>query len=833
MRALEIARSLRAGADPVLASVHFLKCLASNFAIDDAAVLTERFTHTVPRPPPSFFVEVAAHVEIAVRAGGHVSAPSVVEFADAFARARTTDAVRTLGLVCLAAPRDNGVAPADLIRLASACEKLGAQDDPGVRGFLLMRLQAVASKLEARSLAECASLLARLGIFSPHLSDAIEHCLVDNPWMFDLPDALKLLPHYNAWRLGPLHKRAFQSLGNRLSECAEFLSPQEALDVIDCFAQVGSVHEVLHQHMHLALLLERGFTELDDRGIAKLVVSMSKVEFYHTGLLREIVLHIQEKPTLVAQWQADDISGFLRTVGLAPVFVPDPLLQLMGCRFATLLPQMDENAMRDLFEVSSRNPQLLRAILNRGGGRALSRQLDLCLPRWSPGACSDVVLAMVLALDLSPLESANAGLCACMVQTDETSASAESRPGKSEFRSPQPEEQLQVVLKSARTYKEKMDTSGEVHFSHTTRKLLKNLFLVDREDEGDVIGASFRRSNRKCRAPWALTGRRGRLPAGGIDTGALLASALENLQGRLMEGSEIFAELRDSPSPSSLLEPVKDEVVGRITSSSVSLDDTATQKAFPTGDAPPVMPAPAVAVAPAVSPEDHATGALVLHGGAGSYVRSFWREGDVDPEKKAHRFEGNTASGGRDAEKSVLRRSELLEVAAQTFASLRLCFGPRAPVPFDRLPRSCFTALAGLLPVASHLLRPGRQDDKVAMKYHLGPLRLEAFVRRPDEPLLLDVFKTVRRIMPYLPRMLGWETWPARRQDYLDGVLTGGGFLSLVREVEVPPFVICMVLRPSRAGRRAGREAVASTTALLIDDGRCGESTEPEAAMPG
>jgi len=157
------------------------------------------------------------------------------------------------------------------------------------------------------------------------------------------------------------------------------------------------------------------------------------------------------------------------------------------------------------------------------------------------------------------------------------------------------------------------------------------------------------------------------------------------------------------------------------------------------------------------------------------------------------------AGGLQRLQDAPLRRSELLEVAAQTLASLQLCFGPCTPLPLRRLPRGCFQAIERLLPVVNNMLGPRRNDDPVVARYHLGPLRMEAFVRRRDEPLAKEVRETLRDMSPFLPHLLGWAEWPLRRIDRIEGFPTGGAFVSLNKEVEVSPFVICMVLR--RKGR--------------------------------
>ena len=81
------------------------------------------------------------------------------------------------------------------------------------------------------------------------------------------------------------------------------------------------------------------------------------------------------------------------------------------------------------------------------------------------------------------------------------------------------------------------------------------------------------------------------------------------------------------------------------------------------------------------------------------------------------------------------------EVCVQTLAVMQLCFsaGPGSEL-FKALPRKTLWTMARLVPMVSYLLRP-RRDDPVAQRYELGPLRLEAFVRRPDEDMQLEVYK--------------------------------------------------------------------------------------------
>ena len=62
--------------------------------------------------------------------------------------------------------------------------------------------------------------------------------------------------------LATVTPEAFQMLAQRLCEEAEELTPQEALDVLRTFSEVGSANEVLLQHIYLRLLLGRSFAEL-------------------------------------------------------------------------------------------------------------------------------------------------------------------------------------------------------------------------------------------------------------------------------------------------------------------------------------------------------------------------------------------------------------------------------------------------------------------------------------------------------------------------------------------------------------------------------------------
>ena len=87
----------------------------------------------------------------------------------------------------------------------------------------------------------------------------------------------------------------------------------------------------------------------------------------------------------------------------------------------------------------------------------------------------------------------------------------------------------------------------------------------------------------------------------------------------------------------------------------------------------------------------------------------------------------------------VLRRSELLEICVQTLAALQLCLAPGGRALAPGLPAASCAAMSRLLPMVGHMLRPRRLEDADAQRYHLGPQRLEAFVRRPDEDIALEV----------------------------------------------------------------------------------------------
>ncbi|CAK9021188.1 unnamed protein product [Durusdinium trenchii] len=50
-------------------------------------------------------------------------------------------------------------------------------------------------------------------------------------------------------------------------------------------------------------------------------------------------------------------------------------------------------------------------------------------------------------------------------------------------------------------------------------------------------------------------------------------------------------------------------------------------------------------------------------------------------------------------------------------------------------------------------------------------------------------------MIPFIPRFMGWETWDLRPQDTLNGEETGGAFMTLQRDLEIPPFIVCLVLK--------------------------------------
>ncbi|CAJ1433704.1 unnamed protein product [Effrenium voratum] len=326
---------------------------------------------------------------------------SAVVLADAFARTACHEGAQVLSLVCLSTPPTLPLSPVEVMQFTQCLGLLGRDSfhDPAVRGFLLMRLQQVAPQMDGQSLAVCAKELAHAGLYSPDLSHEIQRQLAGNPWSFTAGDLQCLLPHFKTWKVAQLQKRAFHSLGNRFAEHAELLSPDQALEVIETITNVGNVHEVALQTLFLRLLLERSFTDLPGAGIARLAASMSKVQHYHTGLLRELIFYIQEEPQVLKSWGPKDLSGCLRSFGLAPVRVPRAMQVMLGCRYSALLPEMTNTDLKDLFEISGWHPELLRSVALRGT-RALEAKLRAAAPEWGPRACVDAVLALVLAADV-------------------------------------------------------------------------------------------------------------------------------------------------------------------------------------------------------------------------------------------------------------------------------------------------------------------------------------------------------------------------------------------------------------------------------------------------
>jgi len=764
MRALEVARALKAVSDPSRLATQFLRDLPLFPALDDVAVITQRFArHTTP-PSASFFGGVAEHIEATLRgcgsvsSGCHISCASVAVLADAFAHVRYNAGVGALGLACLQVEPTAVLAPQDLLRCTWACADLGAQDDSAVRGFLLMRFQGAVQSMEPCDLSESGGVLAGMGIYSPELAAAIELRLEGDPWSFALRDIKNLLPHFSTWKLGLIQKRAFQTLGLRFSESTEVLSPQDAVAVIDVFTAVGSVNEVLLQHLYLRLLLDRSFVELPPKGLACLAISMHKVEHYHAGLLREIVAHVCEVPSLVASWTATDLNGVLRTFGLAPVHVPAHMLRLFGCRFGALLPTMDAAALRDFFEVSARHPELLRASLIRGGGRTLAALLRSALPQWAPSACADAWLALVLAMDSSPSSRSGLGGCACVV------ARPPQAPQNS-FRTDQPEDQLRVVMKATVHWRQKDHRPKELKNRYGPNAILNHIFLVD----DPPLPAHSVWPPRCCGAPWALSGRRSRKLVS-VDPVQLLGLVIPHLLGRLQGRGRDLGEIPGMPSSAALLEP--------------------TEAASPKDSTSPLA-------ATGLLTSTTAVDLLEIDNTVSNQAAA--SHGELCSSSSVSGHAVSSVASKSELWQETTRRSELLEVGLQVLTTLQLSFGPGLLMPAIASPQalslaSC-RAVSRITLLVDHLLRPRRTEDGVVTKYRLGPHRLEAFIRRPDEKLVKDVRITLVKIMPFIPRLLGWEQWPARRVDQLEGRVTGGALISLQHEVEVPPFVICVVLR--------------------------------------
>lgn len=790
-RLLEVARALRQDADTTRAAALCLGVLAASPPplADDVAALAQRFARHRRPPPQAFFSDVALHLERSLRSGAAestLSGTGVAVLADAFAEAHCGgESVNTaLGLACLSTPPTTVVGSQELLRLTRACLLLGGSlDTHAIRSFLLMRLQVTAPNMEACDLAEAARVLAQAGLYSPDLSRAVDLMLSGSPWNFQPPDLLKLLQHFKRWKLGPLQRKAFQTLGNRISENAELLSAPDALEVVNVFAEVGSAHEVLLQHLHLRLLLDRSFVQLTPEGIAELTFSMAKVQHYHTGLLREIGAEMGESPALVAAWSPGHLHGVLRCFALAPVRLPDMTLNMLGCRYSTLLRVGDVQpaGLSDFFEVAAQYPNLLQVVLARDAGRALQRVFHESARHWSPRTCADALLAIALALDASPGSDPERSGCACMAGR----AAAPQEPGG--FRTQQPAYQLRVALRHSRNYKQR--ATKRIHFRRLvaradvpdnarTKSSLPNLWFA----EGTVADAAIAPGNGRCSAPWAQLGRRRRqnlVRSRSTSTAQkLLAGVLQQLLQGFQRGGESLAELPGlAPAAAELL-----------LEESSALDSLLFL---------PGTLAGTQAKKPALLPEPH--GQI---GGSSLPMDSEKVHTEEFGAKRGGAEEENSSTGPSSdppTEHEVMRRSELIEIAVQTLAALQVCIAPRAAAPLlSALPFESCRLLARLSPLVRHVLRPRREEDETAQRYHLGPQRMEAFARRPDEAMVLEVYKSLHGVMPFLPSTLGWNVWPSRKLDRLHGEETGGAHISIRREVEMPPFVICIVMRQKR-----------------------------------
>eukprot|EP00438_Fugacium_kawagutii_P009994 Skav225078 [mRNA] locus=scaffold987:203108:204970:- [translate_table: standard] len=603
-----------------------------------------------------------------------------------------------------------------------------------------MRLQVVAGQMDGTSLAICAKHLALAGLYSPEISEEVARQLEGNPWSFTPSDLQCLLPHFATWRLGEDQKRAFHTLGRRFAEHAELLSPMQALKVIETFTDIGNVHEIALQTLFLRLLLERSFTELGV-GVARLAASMSKVQHYHTGLLREIVCYIQEEPEVLKDWTALDLSSTLRSMGLAPVKVPSATQVLLGCRYSALLSSMDKADLKDMFEISSWHPEVLRGVVLRVG-RSLNARLYSVAKEWGLRACADAALGLVLAAEMPQKAFTGCQGCAC--------GAAGALLPRNQFRTEQPESQLQVVLRAARSYKQRGLRQRVARPDMPLKGHARDLFFAE------PALLQLPRSNR-CEATWALPqGRRHRRVQPTPQLAIMLGDVFPLLLGRLYKLSQSLSELPGAAMPAALIEglPPHLENVG-VTPPMISEEN--------------VLPLP------------------------------------LSESSSAHWWEQPPEStpDGRDAhvwkrDLETMRRSEMLEVCVQTLAVMQLCFsaGPSSSL-LSALSKDTLETMARLVPMVTYLLRP-RRDDPVAQRFHLGPLRMEAFVRRPDEKMQKEVYKVLQNMTPFLPRVLGWKTWDARPQDRLNGQTTGGAFLKLQRDQEIPPFIVCLVLRKKR-----------------------------------
>lgn len=778
MRVIDVARVLRTpGGDRRKLAEQFLGILPS-VTLDDAAVLAQRFAKHPEPPPREFFLHVATHFKTVLCADGALpgKTPGVegaALLADAFAHVRFVEGNDVLGLLCLSASTTDSLAAHDLIIFAESCLALGAHHDAAIRSFLVMKIRLTAGRMEIRDLVRMSVVLAHMNIFSLELASSIELHLLGEPYGFDVEDLILLLPHYKKWNLGIVQKKAFQTLGFRLSKRTEYLNPHEALQVVDTFASVGHAHEVLLQHLFLRLLLDRSFTQLPPNDLVKLAAAMSRVQHYNTGLLREIVAHVGEEPDTVRSWTADDLSASLRSFGLAPVHVPDPTVRLMGCRYAALFPDLSAAQLRDFFEMCVQYPQLLRTSM-RQRERKVSEQLQKALPSWGAKECADAVLAVVLAADPPPSSGSNgARPCAC-------ARDPSGKAPQNEFRTPHNQDQLQVVMKVARNWKQR--DYRPLHIRSSPDRPWIN-------DEEPPSGNWLLTEG--CLSSWALPGRKSRrLPE--PDYVSLLGFVLPQLLRCLHKSSGDVAELIGAVSAEALL---LGEVSPALGDSTLAIGTELHGSLVLNGSESDLAAHNLLSMSSHITTGKPPLGDADAHASSQKSPCLVPPRGDVEPL-------GGKLSDIKETEN--MRRSEVLQLSVQVFATLQLCTSLGA-LPLPALPLESYRVLGALAEMVGHQLRPRRgHEDPMAEKWCMGPQRLEAFVRRPEEPMQEEVFKTTRALMPFLPDILGWAEWdedPNRRFARLhgepggvQGQRTGGALISIQREVEVPPFVLCVLL---------------------------------------
>lgn len=771
MRLLDVARVLRQDADSARAASHFLEVLRASPApaLEDVAAVAQRFARHARPPGPDLFREVSLHVDRSLRGGlASISGPTVAVLADAFAQARCENSVPTLRLACLGVQASSGIASQELLRFASACLELGAQDDPSIRSFIKLRLDAVADGMEPCDLAEAGRLMARARIYSASLSDAIDLTLTGNPWLFKQSDLISLLPHFDVWKLGTVQKKAFQRLALRLGEVTEMMTPAEALLAINVYSSVGSVNEVLMQHMHLRLLQDRAFAELPYDGIARLAASMSQVNYYHSGLLREIVAHIGEQPEVVAAWSEECLYGTLKSFGLAPVELPLPTVRMLGCRYNAIFAQGGGSThIRNFFEVSAFFPELLRTVLERGGGRRLASLLRDSAAELGPRPCADAMLAIAAMMDMPPGALSNSQGCACTMPP----VVAAALPHR-DFRQEQPDWQMRVVIRPTRSYRQK-DTPRQnwrqrgMHpeLPHS-KAVLKDLWLVG--DDGSSAATALPSGSGRCEAPWVLTAGRRHSTAMHHGLAApfeLLQVVLPRLLAGIRDTGRDLAELPGAMGTTQFLEAL------------AAGNSDEMPKLLPYGAGVELPP-----------------GALLTAGGGGGGTGD---QASLAPLLMCGPVP-KPAPRSTPVDMEVMRRSELVQICVQTLAALQLCLSPGAAAAKPALSLEMCRAMGHLAPLLRHILRPRRLEDEAIQRFNLGPLRMEAFVRRPHEPMVMEVYKTIYGIMPFVPKLTGWTLWEQRKDDVLEGERTGGAIVTVNREVEVPPFVICVVLRRKR-----------------------------------